>query len=164
VLVVVGSGRPVTSVNRVQAGSSVGCLRVTQTLVGLLADRPEGSPVRSGDPRPMPKSRVSQITVTVRLPSAFEALREPAGLVVVVELWVDALGDHPSAKRPGVLLLIRVSKISETEDGRPRSRWSLMTSSKKRAAGRQPVEHGCLRLRTGGWRARRRRRRAGRRW
>src|SRR6476646_9578469 len=42
---------------------------------------------------------------------------------------------------PGVRELTRRSKINDTDSGRPMSRWSRMSCSKKRSAGRRPVEH-----------------------
>ena len=51
--------------------------------------------------RPMPKSRVSQMTVSVRncRPMLLEVLFDPAGSVGAADLRIDTLGDHLGAPR-----------------------------------------------------------------
>jgi hypothetical protein len=49
-----------------------------------------------------------------------EILLDPAGLVVTADLRIDAFGDDLGAPGTRVVRTIRLSKISDTDSGRPR--------------------------------------------
>jgi hypothetical protein len=77
-------------------------LRVTQTLVGVVANRPEGFPVDRGDPAADAEvAGVADDGLGAQSAAFFEVLLEPAGLVVADDLWIDASGDDLGTERAG---------------------------------------------------------------
>ena len=105
-------------------------LDVQETSVGLKADLPQGGEVRQ------PSADVEVVRVVdgrlrPERPSFLVVLLDPRVLVVDVQRGVTPSVITRVRNRPGVRLVTRRSKMSWTWSGRPMSRFSRMTSSKK---------------------------------
>ena len=119
-------------------------LGLQQASIGLKADAPQSGQVM--------QSFADIQIVDGRLGSQGAAfLVVPHPFIVHVERGDHAIGDHPGAKQAGVLLVTQRSKMSCTCLGRPMSKFSRITSSKKilpvtgrsRTWVREPGPLGC---------------------
>ena len=82
----------------IRSGPGIGCLRVAQTLVGRIANRPKGFPVLGGDPPADAEvAGVADDRLGAQRPMLLEVLLDPAGLVVAADLRIDAFGDDLGA-------------------------------------------------------------------
>ena len=115
-------------------------LDVEQTSVGLEADLPQGGQVL----QPLADAEVARVVdggLGAKRAAFLVVLLDAGVLVVDVQRRNHAVGQDAGAEAPGVRWFTRRSKISCTWSGRPRSRFSRMTSSKKSAAVLGPVQN-----------------------
>src|SRR6202008_1566964 len=82
----------------IRSGSGIGCLRVAQTLVGRIANRPTGFSVLGGaPPADAEVAGVADNRLGAQRALLLEVLLDPAGLVIAADLRIDALGDDLGA-------------------------------------------------------------------